>query len=327
METVNIIISWFEANATILGAMGSVAATVTLFFTNGTGIMRSVLGLENKDEAAEPAAMLADGSAALSAGNLPPPEFGDQPVIALMPFRLSGEGPADSDFLYGLAEDIISHLGLVPGVITLTHQNADGVSSARELAQRSGATHIIEGSVRQQAGEVRISVHLVDDRGARIFSKRFDRTMEKPFALMDEVAEVTTESVRAVLAPRQPDPEPKPEPGSKRDPGDEGDRYGDDYGPEVLSPKSRRLTLFLCLPPMGILGVHRFYTGRPFLGLLYIMTAGFFVVGTAVDFAVTLFGQFRDGKGRRLKYWRPARKRERDEPAHDLDYGDDDYDD
>lgn len=331
METVNIIINWFEGNATILGAMGSVAATVTLFFTNGTGIMRRVLGLEKKDETTEPAAMLADGGAAPLAANLPPPDFGDQPVIALMPFRLSGEGPADGDFLHGLADDIISHLGLVPGVITLTHQNADGVSSAVDLARRSGATHIIEGSVRQQAGEVRISVHLVDNRGARIFSKRFDRTMEKPFALMDEVAEVTTESVRAVLAPRQPDPEPRPGPGSRRDhdreDGDGGWSDEDDYGPEVLSPKSRRLTLFLCLPPMGIFGMHRFYTGRPFLGILYFLTAGFFVIGTIVDFAVTLFGQFRDGKGRRLKYWRPARKRQRDEPAHDLDYGDDDYDD
>ena len=268
-------------------------ATVTLFFTNGTGIMRSVLGLEPKDAPAKP---LAD---------LPPPEFGDQPVIALMPLRLMGEGPADSDFLHGLADDIISHLGLVPGVITLTHQDTDSAVSARELARRTGASHIIEGTVRQTGNEVRISIHLVDDRGARIFSKRFDRTLDKPFALMDEVAEVTSQAVTEVLGAKpEPAPEPLPLPL-----GPDAEREPAVRLEEEFSPKSRRLTLFLCLPPMGIFGIHRFYTGRPFLGILYFLTGGFFLVGVVLYFLVILAGFFKDGNGRRLKYWRPARKR------------------
>lgn len=269
------------------------AATVTLFFTNGTGIVRSILGLEPKEATPQPL------------GDLPPPEFGDQPVIVLMPLRLMGEGPADGDFLHGLADDIISHLGLVPGVVTLTHQDAESTVSARELARRTGASHIIEGSVRQTGEEVRISIHLVDDRGARIFSKRFDRTLDKPFALMDEVAEVTTEAVTEVLGTK---PEPVPEPPPRPLIADTDERP-DVWLEEEFSPKSRRLTLFLCLPPMGLLGLHRFYTGRPFLGILYILTAGFFFIGLVVDFLVILSGFFKDGDERRLKYWRPARKR------------------
>lgn len=267
------------------------AATVTLFFTNGTGIVRSILGLEPKEAAPRPI------------GDLPPPEFGDEPVIVLMPLRLMGEGPADDDFLHGLADDIISHLGLVPGVVTLTHQDADRTVSARELARRTGASHIIEGSVRQTGNEVRISIHLVDDRGARIFSKRFDRTLDKPFALMDEVAEVTSQAVAEVLGAK---PEPVPEPPPLIADSDEEPAV---WLEEEFSPKSRRLTLFLCLPPMGLLGLHRFYTGRPFLGILYFLTAGFFLIGLALDFLVILSGFFKDGKERRLKYWRPARKR------------------
>ncbi len=267
------------------------AATVTLFFTNGTGIVRSMFGLEPKEAAPQPI------------GELPPPEFGDEPVIVLMPFRLMGEGPADGDFLHGLADDIISHLGLVPGVVTLTHQDTDGAVNARQLARRTGASHIIEGSVRQTGNEVRISIHLVDDRGARIFSKRFDRTLDKPFALMDEVAEVTTEAVTEVLGPK---PEPEPLPGPLFPDTDEEPAV---WLEKEFSPKSRRLTLFLCLPPMGLLGLHRFYTGRPFLGILYFLTAGFFIIGLALDFLVILSGYFKDGQARRLKYWRPARKR------------------
>ena len=284
------------------------AATVTLFFTNGTEIVRSLFGLEPKKPADQITA------------DLPPPEFGDGPVIALMPFRLSGEGAADGDFIHGLADDIISHLGLVPGVVTLTHQDIDGTVSARALARRTGASHIIEGSVRQTGKDARISVHLVDDRGARIFSKRFDRALDKPFALMDEVAEVITEAVTEVLGPKpEPLPEPAPEPlplpaadplaGPILQP-DETESDQGVWPREVeLSAKSRRLTLFLCLPPMGLLGMHRFYTGRPFLGILYILTSGFFFIGLAFDFLIILSAHFKDGKGRRLKYWRPARKR------------------
>jgi TolB-like protein len=256
--------------------------------------VRSILGLEPKKQAPQPTS------------GLPPPEFGDEPVIVLMPFRLLGEGAADEDFIHGLADDIISHLGLVPGVVTLTHQDASEARSARELARQTGASHIIEGSVRQSGDDVRISVHLVDDRGARILSKRFDRTLEKPFALMDEVAEVTTEAVTEVLGAKpEPVPEPAPEP-LMSDTGEEPDVWLE----EEVSPKSRRLTLFLCLPPMGVLGLHRFYTGRPFLGILYFLTGGFFMVGVVLDLLVILSGFFKDGKKRRLKYWRPARKRD-----------------
>ena len=269
------------------------AATVTLFFTNGTGIVRSIFGLEPKEATPQPI------------GDLPPPEFGDQPVIALMPLRLMGEGPADGDFLHGLADDIISHLGLVPGVVTLTHQEGTSAVSARELARQTGASHIIEGSVRQAENDVRISIHLVDDRGARIFSKRFDRTLDKPFALMDEVAEVTTEAVAEVLGAKpEPVPEPPPRPLIADTDEEPAVRLEEEF-----SPKSRRLTLFLCLPPMGLLGLHRFYTGRPFLGILYFLTAGFFIIGLVLDFLVILSGYFKDGEERRLRYWRPARKR------------------
>jgi TM2 domain-containing membrane protein YozV len=34
----------------------------------------------------------------------------------------------------------------------------------------------------------------------------------------------------------------------------------------------------------GILGGHKFYLGRPFMGLLYLFTGGFFFIGWIVDF-------------------------------------------
>jgi TM2 domain-containing membrane protein YozV len=34
----------------------------------------------------------------------------------------------------------------------------------------------------------------------------------------------------------------------------------------------------------GLFGLHKFYLGRPFIGLLYFFTGGLFLVGWIVDF-------------------------------------------
>ena len=47
--------------------------------------------------------------------------------------------------------------------------------------------------------------------------------------------------------------------------------------------KSLLLAYFLWLVG-GPLGLHKFYLGRPVMGLLYLFTGGLFFVGWAVDF-------------------------------------------
>ena len=42
------------------------------------------------------------------------------------------------------------------------------------------------------------------------------------------------------------------------------------------------LAYLLCFP-LGILGLHKFYLGRPLMGVVYFFTAGLFVVGWFYD--------------------------------------------
>ena len=82
--------------------------------------------------------------------------------------------------------------------------------------------------------------------------------------------------------------------------------------PDHPSNKLRSISILLCLLGFipGIGGLHRFYVGRPWTGLLYIFTAGLFYIGTLLDLIVLLSGAFADGKGCPLVYWTKAERNE-----------------
>lgn len=72
------------------------------------------------------------------------------------------------------------------------------------------------------------------------------------------------------------------------------------YGPMVQKKKGTAL-LLCAIGFLGLGGLHRFYTGKSFSGIVYLLTAGLFWVGTTVDFLLILIGSFRDKSGAPLE--------------------------
>ncbi|MCD8241708.1 MAG: TM2 domain-containing protein [Lachnospiraceae bacterium] len=73
-----------------------------------------------------------------------------------------------------------------------------------------------------------------------------------------------------------------------------------------ISPKSWIATLLLCLF-LGVIGIHRFYTGKIGTGIIMLVCAitGFGLVVTGiwalVDFIMVCMGKFKDKQGRYVK--------------------------
>ena len=68
------------------------------------------------------------------------------------------------------------------------------------------------------------------------------------------------------------------------------------------SHKQRKTALILCcLGFVGLGGLHYFYVGRYGKGLLYFLTAGLFMFGTAIDLLKILPGGFTDSTGLPLR--------------------------
>ena len=61
----------------------------------------------------------------------------------------------------------------------------------------------------------------------------------------------------------------------------------------ITSDKSKKTALKLC-GFGGFLGLHYFYVGRIFMGLIYLCTLGLCGVGWLIDILVVALGAFRD---------------------------------
>lgn len=68
------------------------------------------------------------------------------------------------------------------------------------------------------------------------------------------------------------------------------------------STRSRTVAAVLCWF-LGVIGVHRFYTGKTGSGIAMIFTLGGLGIWTLIDFIVILTGSFTDNEGKVLKKW------------------------
>ena len=70
----------------------------------------------------------------------------------------------------------------------------------------------------------------------------------------------------------------------------------------IMSSKSTPIAfLLLMLTIFGIAGMHRFYVGKIKSGILYLLTLGFFGIGSSVDIIKMQRGTFTDKDGKPLQ--------------------------
>jgi len=132
----------------------------------------------------------APAAAAIAPAPLPLPA---KPSIAVMPFvNLSGD-PGQAYFADGMVEEVVTALSRFKSIFVISSGSTlsfKGRSvSPQDAARQLGVRYVLEGSVRQAGGRVRITVKLTDaSDGAQIWADRFDDTLEDVFALQDKVA-------------------------------------------------------------------------------------------------------------------------------------------
>jgi TM2 domain len=73
-------------------------------------------------------------------------------------------------------------------------------------------------------------------------------------------------------------------------------------GSDDASDKSRAIALTLGAV-LGPFGAHRYYVGKIGTGVLQTLTIGGLGLWWLSDMILIAFGSFRDGEGRRLRYW------------------------
>ena len=132
----------------------------------------------------------------------------DRPSIAVLPFaNLSGD-PEQEYFSDGVAEDIITELSRDRALFVIARNSSftyRGRSvDIKQIGRELGVRYVLEGSVRRQGGQIRVTTQLVEAAtGAHIWAERYDRDQHDVFAIQDEI----TQAVAVAIGPAVADAE------------------------------------------------------------------------------------------------------------------------
>ena len=122
------------------------------------------------------------------------------PTIAVLPFVDMSPGKDQEYFVDGLTEELTDHLSRIPGLRvvarTSTFAYKGKPEDLRTVAQSLGVQNLLEGSVRRDGEQLRITAQLIDANGKHVWSQTFDRRREDIFAIQQDVAN----AVAAVLS-------------------------------------------------------------------------------------------------------------------------------
>ena len=127
-----------------------------------------------------------------------------EPSIAVLPFDNMTGDPDQEILVDGLVEDIITSLSQVPRLFVVARNSTftykgQAVKVGR-VAEEMGVRYVLEGSVRIEDGEARITAQLIDAiQGQHIWAERYERDLGSVFALQDDITTKITAAIDVEL--------------------------------------------------------------------------------------------------------------------------------
>jgi TolB-like protein len=127
-----------------------------------------------------------------------------RPSVAVLPFAdLSQAG--DQEYLGdGLAEEILNQLAQVPALRLVGRTSSFSFKGKNEdlrtIGGKLGVAHLLEGSVRKDGDQLRVTAQLVRaDDGTHLWSKTYARELREVFAVQDEIARDVAQALSVKL--------------------------------------------------------------------------------------------------------------------------------
>ena len=128
--------------------------------------------------------------------------------IAVLPFVNMSADKDNEYFSDGISEEILNALTKVDD-LKVTGRTSSFYfkgkdESLKKIGDTLGVAHVLEGSVRKQGQNVRITAQLVRTQdGFRLWSETYDGDLKDVFALQEKIARSITDSLKVVLIGNQ----------------------------------------------------------------------------------------------------------------------------
>ena len=132
-------------------------------------------------------------------------------MLAVLPFQNLTGDPSQEYFSDGLTEEMITQLGnLDPqrlGVIARTSVMHYKTTQAPldQVGRELGVQYVIEGSVRRDAGNVRVTAQLIQTKDqTHIWSRQYDRELKALLTLQGEIAREIADEIQLTFGDHKP---------------------------------------------------------------------------------------------------------------------------
>jgi TolB-like protein/Tfp pilus assembly protein PilF len=124
--------------------------------------------------------------------------------VAVLPFNDMSEGGSQEYFADGMTEEILNALAQVPDLRVAARTSSFAYKGRevdiRDVARELGVATVLEGSVRRDGDDLRITAQLIDARnGFHLWSETYDRKLESVFAIQEEIAEAIARELKGSL--------------------------------------------------------------------------------------------------------------------------------
>jgi adenylate cyclase len=147
------------------------------------------------------------GQPSFRKGDMATPVAAADNSIAVLPFANMSGKPDEDYFSDGMTEELLNVLAKVPQLQVVARTSVFEFKGkggdVREIGRKLGVGHIVEGSVRRDGEQVRITAQLIRvSDGFHVWSQTYDRKLEGVFALQDDIARrIGGQLVSSLVAP------------------------------------------------------------------------------------------------------------------------------
>jgi len=127
-----------------------------------------------------------------------------RPGIAVLPFANLSADPGNALLGTAVARSVIHELGAWGDITVASHTASSAYRDARQdirtIADALDVTGVIEGSIREAGGVLRVTAQLVDGAsGSHLWSEHFDGAVGDPASVWETMARAIAVEARAVL--------------------------------------------------------------------------------------------------------------------------------
>jgi TolB-like protein/tetratricopeptide (TPR) repeat protein len=127
--------------------------------------------------------------------------------VAVLPFENLTGNPSDQYLSDGMTEEVIGQLAQVHGLKVISRTSTEALKgtrlSMRQIADTLGVRHILEGSVRHEGHQIRVTVDLIDaTTDAHVWASSYNRDLTGVFAVQEEIARHVADSLVSTVGVR-----------------------------------------------------------------------------------------------------------------------------